>query len=223
MYQIAQTSISQTAIMRSGQPIRLGEMLTPDAAIYPPVSTDSRAPHDLPNLPADHSLQRGILLIEPDITVLTSRALLLANSNYWVTTAFSDREIFVLRYIKAVTVAILSASLGYRILRAGAEAVRSQWPLARILILGHPASMLEDHLYDDQIDHSPAPKQLLDALERLSEDARNQCSNSFDWSAGRSSAGVARSPVRESDPSKSGLLRTTENKNCRDRHSRRGY
>ena len=208
MYRIAQKFISQATIMKLDQPTMYGEMLMPDPAIFPSVSTCGRTHNDLPNLSVDNSSQRGILLVEPDITVLTSQALLLANSNYCVTTASSDRETFVLRHTKVVTIAILSASLGYRILCAVAEAVRRQWPLARILILGRPASMLEDHLYDDQIDHYPAPKQLLDALERLSE-----------WSAGRSGAGVARSPIHESDPTKSPLLRATENKNCRDRPS----
>ncbi len=220
MYRTAQKFFAQATIMTLDQPNRFGEMLMPDAAIYPSVSTD---PNDLPILAADNSSQRGILLVEPDSTILTTHALLLTNSDYCVATAFSDRETFVLRHTKVVTVAILSASLGYRILCAVAEAVRRQWPLARILILGRPASMLEDHLYDDQIDHYPAPKQLLDALERLSKDSWNQCSNSFDWSTGRSGAGAARSPIHESDPTKSALSGATENKNCRDRPSRCCY
>lgn len=160
-----------------------------------PTITTSR--DDLPNLYVDTSLLRGILLVEPDITLLSAEALQLANSNYCVTTAFSDREIFVLRHTKAVALAILSASLGDLHLRAVAEAVRWQWPLARILVLGHAASVLEDHLYDEEIDPSPEPKQLLDDLERLYEGSWNQRSNTLDWNVGRSGACAARSSMRE--------------------------
>ena len=58
----------------------------------------------------------------------------------------------------AIALAILSASLGNRGLRASAEAVRRRWPLAQILIVGGSAFRLEDHLYDEPIDHSPEPR-----------------------------------------------------------------
>ena len=194
----------------------------PDAAIYRSLLISSGNSNNFPDLAVDGPLHRRILLVEPDIAILTSQALLLANSNYCVSTALSDQETFLLRHVKAVTVAILSTSLGHRILRAVAQTVRWEWPLARILILGCPNSMLEDHLYDDQIGHSPALHLLLDAIEKLSKDSWSQCSNSFDWSAGRSGAGAARLLIQESDPTKVTLVRSTEAKSLRDRPSRCG-
>ena len=195
----------------------------PDATKNRSLSIGSGRSNNLPAFAIDNPMQREILLVESSISMLTSQALLLANSNYCVTTASSDQETFTLRHMRAVTVAILSASLGQRILRAVAEAVRRQWPLARILILGRPTSMLEDDLYDDQIDRSPEPKHLFDTIEKLFEDSWNPCPKSLDWRAGRYSAGVSRSLIQESDPTKSPLLGWTENKSCRDRPSRCGY
>lgn len=64
---------------------------------------------------------RGILAVEPDIAVLRSKSLLLTQANYCVTQASSDRELFTLRGMKAVAVAILSDHLGQRLLGTVAE------------------------------------------------------------------------------------------------------
>jgi hypothetical protein len=110
---------------------------------------------------------------------------LLTNSHYSVTPAFSQREIFALRETKAIALAVLSDCLGPRLLVAVARSVRKQWPLARILIIGRPEFVLEDYLYDEQINHSSNPRQLLEDVESLYRDAWNQCSNTLDWDGRR--------------------------------------
>jgi len=185
----------------------------PEAAIYPSTPTTSNTVRSLPIVPITEPVWRGILLIEPDVSVLSAEALLLTNSNYCVTPAFSLREIYILRETKAVALAILSDSLG-RLLGAIAETVRKQWPLARILILGRAESVLEDHLYDEQINHSQDPTQLLEDLERLYKGSWNQRTNTLDWSTVRASMCASRSSLRESDPSK--LLPTGVNKQSHD-------
>ena len=139
----------------------------PEAAVYPSTPTTIKTARSFPIVPISEPVWRGILLIEPDVSVLSAEFLLLTNSNYCVTPAFSHREIYILRETKAVALAILSDSLGRQLLGAIAKTVRRQWPLARILILGRAESVLEDHLYDEQINHSHDPAQLLDDLERL--------------------------------------------------------
>jgi hypothetical protein len=174
----------------------------PNVAVYSYIPSTTTAPEDPPRTSVDLSLRRTILLVEPDITVLSAEALLLTNSNYCVTTAFSQLEIFLLRDIGTIALAIVSASLGRCLLRSVAEGVRKQWPLARILVLGHAASVLEDNLYDEEIDPYPQPKQLLDDLEKLYKGSWNQRSNTLDWDASRSLPHVAPSSLRESDPTK---------------------
>jgi hypothetical protein len=128
---------------------------------------------------------RGILAVEPDIAVLNAKSLLLAKANYCVTRATSDRELFTLRGTGAVALAILSDHLGQRLLGTVAETVRRQWPRMRILILGQAPRMLEDYLYDERIDRSPDPKQVLADLEKLYEGMWNRLSNTIDWDARR--------------------------------------
>ena len=137
-------------------------------------------PHPLPEEPTVIPTWRGILLVEPDITLLTAEAHLLTCSDYAVTPAFSSREIFALRETKAIALAILSDSLGPELLPAIAHAVRKQWPLARILIAGQAESALEDQLYDERIENPSDPKQLLEEVERLYKKSWNQRTNTLD-------------------------------------------
>jgi hypothetical protein len=137
---------------------------------------------------------RAVLLVEPDLLLLTAEALLLTGSNYRVTAALTQREIFSLNKTLAIALAILSASLGPEHLSMVARTVRMQWPPARILILGPPGSGLEDHLYDEQIQHSSNPAQLLADVERLYQDSWNPRSNTLDWNS-RRSARAARMAV----------------------------
>jgi DNA-binding NtrC family response regulator len=155
------------------------------------------SPRPLPKEPTVVSTWRGILLVEPDITLLTAETHLLTCSDYSVTPAFSPREIFALRETKAIALAILSDSLGPQLLPAVAYAVRKQWPLARILILGQPGSVLEDQLYDEKIENPSDPKRLLEEVERLYKDSWNQRSNTIDsrGSFGREHGKPATSPA----------------------------
>jgi DNA-binding response OmpR family regulator len=170
----------------------------------------------LPDGPVFTSVWRGILLVEPDITLLTAEAVFLTNSNYSVTPTFSQREIFALRETKAIALAILSDCLGARLLSAIAQTVRKQWPRARILILGRAGSFLEDHLYDGQIDHPSDPRQLLDDIESLYEDSWNQRTHTLDWDVKRSGTWAARSSIRESDPTKTRSLEVPVERTLRD-------
>ena len=170
----------------------------------------------LPGVPVSSSAWRGILLVEPDITLLTAEVLSLTRLNYCVTPAFSQDEIFALRETKAIALAILSDHLGPRILAAVAQTVRKQWPLAGILIHGRPESVLEDHLYDEEIIRSLDPKKLIEDLERLYKGSWNQRSHTLDWDVKRSCSGVGRSLVRESDPTKFSTLNTIDAALSRD-------
>ena len=158
---------------------------------------------------------RGILAVEPDIAVLNEKSLLLTKANYCVTPASSDRDLFLLRGMKAVAVAILSDHLGQRLLRTVAETVRRQWPRTRILILGQSTMGLEDYLYDEQIYRSSDPRQVLADLEMLYEGMWNQRSNTLDWSSGRSALCFVRPPILESDPTKIIKPAPTEAQNLR--------
>jgi len=145
---------------------------------------------------------RRILAVEPDLTVLHAKSLLLTQANYCVTQANSDRELFLMRDTKAVPLAILSDRLGQRLLGTVAETVRRQWPRARILILGQVPTVLEDYLYDEHIYRSPDPKQVLADLESIYKGMWNQRSNTLDWKARSPALSFARQPVTESDPTK---------------------
>jgi hypothetical protein len=157
--------------------------------------------HNAPAFP-EVTPRRGILAVEPDLAVLNAKSLLLTKANYCVTKATSDLEIFALRGTKALALAILSDRLGPRHLRTVAETVRRQWPRTRILILGQAATTLADYLYDEQIDRSSDPQQILDDLESLYRGMWNQRSNTLDWDATKSARCFARSPIVESDPTK---------------------
>jgi len=145
---------------------------------------------------------RGILAVEPDISVLNAKSRLLTQANYCVTKATSDRELFTLRGTKAVALAILSDRLGQRLLGTAAETVRRQWPRTRILILRQPPTGLEDYLYDEQISRSSDPKNVLADLERLYQGMWNQRSSTIDWNAARSALCFARPLISESNPTK---------------------
>lgn len=161
------------------------------------ISSSTSARLGSPRTSVGKLTRRTILLVEPDISTLSTEALLLTNSDYCVTTAFSPLEIFLLRDTASIALAILSASLGRYTLRSVAEAVRKQWPLARILVLGQAGSVLEDHLYDEEIDPYPEPKQLLDDLDRLYNGSWNRHSNTLDWDSGRSGLQISRSVTQE--------------------------
>jgi len=203
-----------TFVYRSSQP-ELGDnvrqvTLMTNLAEHSSVAEVSSPPPPFPGGPVYSSAWRGILLVEPDITLLTAEVLLFTRLNYCVTPAFSQGEIFALRDTKPIALAILSDSLGSRILAAVAQTVRKQWPLARILILGRPQSVLDDHLYDEEIGHASDPKTLIEGVETLYKGSWNQRSHTLDWDVKRSGSFGARSLVRESDPTKLSPLNTID-------------
>jgi len=112
-------------------------------------------------------LQAGILLVESDQHLLNSRSLLLTKSDFRVFTAGSACEVYHLRSVPMVSVAVLSDTLGDSGLRAAAECVREQWSTARILILGSVRTSFEDYLYDEALDHRFQPCELLDTISKL--------------------------------------------------------
>jgi hypothetical protein len=187
------------------------------------LSTPNSSTHALPDSLVPTSLWRGILLVEPDTALLTAEVLLLTRSNYYVTPASRQDEIFALRGTKAIALAILSDCLGPRVLAAVAYSVRKQWPLARILVIGRPGLALEDHLYDERVEHSSDPGQLLEDIEILYKDAWNQRSHTLDWDVKYSGVRPARSLTRESDPTKARPLEIAAEKTLWDMPSGNRY
>ena len=113
------------------------------------------------------SLQARILLVESDQSLLNSRSLLLTKSDFRVFTASNACDVYHLRSVAMVSVAVLNDSLGDSGLRAVAECVREQWSTARILVLGSVQPSFEDNLYDEALDHRFQPRELLDAISKL--------------------------------------------------------
>src|ERR1700733_473997 len=113
------------------------------------------------------SLQARILLVESDQNLLNSRSLLLAKSDFRVFTAGNACDVYHLRGVSKVSVAVLSDSLGDSELRDAAECVREQWPTAKILILGAVQTSFEDYLYDEALDLRFQPRELLDAICKI--------------------------------------------------------
>ena len=84
-----------------------------------------------------------------------------------MTTASSHREVFDLGTTAAIQLAVLSDALGLIMLSAVARCVRSQWPSARILLLKRKQPLLEDCLYDDEMEYRSLPRELSGGLARL--------------------------------------------------------
>jgi hypothetical protein len=164
------------------------------------------------NLSIEAQRWRGIILVEPDIDVLTAENLLLTSSNYCVTTASSNDDLFLVRNTKAIALVILSDRLGHSHLDAAARTVRKQWPNSRILVRAQAPFKLEDHLYDEQVCHSSNPSQLLIDLDWFYGGLWNQHSHTLDWSVRRSDLCFARPPISESDPSKASPPPPTEDR-----------
>jgi hypothetical protein len=120
--------------------------------------------------PACAAERSVVLLADPDLDLLSYRALVMSRSHYTVVTASNYRGVFNLRDEGKVLLAVLSSSLGQMALRAAAEFVRRQWPSARILILGSANPRLDDSLYDEEVDCRFQPREFLNVLERLRKD-----------------------------------------------------
>jgi hypothetical protein len=127
------------------------EMLTPSAS-----DTKSQT-----------ALLTGVLLLETDLAILTDRTRLSTGSNYCVTTARNQSDLFIIRGKTGISLAVLSDCLGAAALGVAAHTVRLGSPLARILILGKPQFILEDYLYDQAIDHRLVKAELLLTIARI--------------------------------------------------------
>ena len=116
----------------------------------------------------------NVLLVEPALVPRSDSERLLKAANYCVTAVLDVREMFELRFEKPVAFAVLNALLGPFGLRAAAESVRRQWPLAKILIIGCAVPILDDHLYDETISHRHEESGFLDVLHLLTKDSWSQ-------------------------------------------------
>jgi hypothetical protein len=130
-----------------------------------PLGSTNQLPARLPGV---EPARLRIVIIEPVISSLSDRQLLLSNDNYRVTSVKDARELSLLGADESFALALISDSLGRSGLVDAARSVRQQWPAARILVSGVAAVVLEDHLYDDTIPHSCGEQELCDALDRLS-------------------------------------------------------
>jgi|SRR5450756_1506089 len=108
-----------------------------------------------------------ILWVEPPTDLLTNEHLLNGLSTCAMTRASSHREVFDLGNTAAIHVAVLSDALGSITLGAVARCVRWQWPLARILLLKRTQPLLEDYLYDDEMEYRLLSKESSGDLARL--------------------------------------------------------
>jgi hypothetical protein len=163
----------------------------------PPTITGSQlhvCPSNAPQKP--HTV--NVLLVEPAMTPRSDWEAVLSAGAYCVTAVCDVREVFLLRDEKSVAFAVINDMLGPFGLRATAECVRRQWPLAKILILGRAAPALEDHLYDEAISHRHEETAFLGVLQMLVE---NRWSKSM--SADYARYGRAAATLKESDPTKS--------------------
>ncbi len=150
----------------------------------------------------------NLLLVEPAMIPLSDRERVLNAANYGVTAVLNVREMVGLRFEEPIAFVVLNDLLGPLGLRAAAEVVRRQWPIAKILIVGSAAPTLEDHLYDEAISHRYEDSGLLDALQILAKDSLSQR-----MVGGYQGYRRATSTPKESDPTKavadiSGLSRT---------------
>jgi hypothetical protein len=114
--------------------------------------------------------QLNVLLVEPDVIGRADRPMKLLERDFRISIAKDVREIFFLRERTSFAVVILSDLLGPFALIEAARSVRRQWPNASILIIGHAANVLDDHLYDETVPQSCHPKEVTDMLIHLTSD-----------------------------------------------------
>jgi len=119
------------------------------------------------NLQSSTPSSLHILWVEPPTDLLANKRLLSGLSTCAMTTASSHREVFDLGTTAAIQLAVLSDALGLIMLSAVARCVRSQWPSARILLLKRKQPLLEDCLYDDEMEYRSLPRELSGGLARL--------------------------------------------------------
>jgi hypothetical protein len=127
--------------------------------------------------PFNSTHSRAILLIEPRQPRLTDCLSNLGDSRFTVFALHDAKAIYLMSGSIKPPCAVLSDEVGPVALQASAEAVRWQWPKARIVILGKPGE-LEDHLYDDIVARTTDTDHFLATLERITESMNRDCSDS---------------------------------------------
>ncbi|SFS18127.1 hypothetical protein SAMN05421771_3352 [Granulicella pectinivorans] len=112
-------------------------------------------------------LPSGTLVVEPNPGLLASRALLLAAAEDYV--AIVESSVPPAKYEGVhVNMAVLSHSLGKKLLASLTANVRTHWPHARILIIGNAMEYLDESRYDIAIGEHCRPEVLLETLYQLS-------------------------------------------------------
>lgn len=115
----------------------------------------------------------ALLLIGLDRLESSERAAQL-QSEFCVTRADNPGDMHLMATGFAFSVAVLSDTIGFLALRASAQVVRTQWPKARIVILGKAPSDFDDQLYDETVGHSMSGGALLGVIKMVLEDARSR-------------------------------------------------
>ena len=158
----------------------------------------------------------ALLLIKPNVPGYTEWAAQLGEAHFCVIRAETLRDVYHLRHIVQLSIAVLSDTVGFPALRASAEVVRSEWPSARIVILGDTPTHLDDNLYDETAPHTPSNRKSL----RLTETAVYLWCRKDDALAAylhrmSTSPAIQRPwPITESDPTKAAAqIRHTDSVN----------
>jgi DNA-binding response OmpR family regulator len=109
----------------------------------------------------------SILLVEADANLRDSRRLLLGSLQHPVLAVTGYTEICTLPSDSNCCLVVIGlAPSEHEAVRVAIHSRRS-WPLAKILLLGHPSSQFDDPLYDDAVDPSFAPAELIATVNLL--------------------------------------------------------
>ena len=166
-------------------------------------------------------LPSGILIVDPDPSLLAARSQLLKAAEHYVA-ACSEEAVRAELCSMEIKVAILSQTLERALLETLAQEIRIYWPNAYILLFGNMEVTLEERLYDDSIDVHCRPEELLSILHLLQKDAWKRTDSSpvrigslpFGLSGARQM--VLHSVPPESDPSKQETPASEEEPTGRD-------
>ena len=109
------------------------------------------------------------LVIEPNTTVLNTRAAILEGLGCSVWTACTSCDVFQLQLEDDPKIVVLSDALGDYHLRAVAEYARHRWPYAAIVVIGSVLPALEDQLYDESISARASPMEFVAVIERCTQ------------------------------------------------------
>jgi hypothetical protein len=109
----------------------------------------------------------SILLVESDVDLRDSRRLLLCTLQHPVLAVTGYIEVCTLPSDSNCCLVVIGlAPSEHEAVRVAIHSRRS-WPLAKILLLGHPSSQFDGPLYDDAVDPSFAPAELVATVNLL--------------------------------------------------------